>query len=295
MSDTMSLYKFFYTVAYTGNISAAAKLLYTSQPVVSKYINRLEDDLGTQLFIRTSRGVRLTEEGQVLYQYVKSAFASLETGINKLKKIRALGIGHIRIGVSTTLCKYLLLPYLKKYISENPHVKISIQCQSTNQTLELLEQNKIDLGLIGQPDNSKGVEFYKILEIEDIFVASNSYLNNLKIRESQNKLDIFNFATVMLLDKENMTRQYIDDYLKQNHIKPNNLLEISTMDLIIEFSKIGIGIGCVIKEFVENELKTGTLINIPLGIPIHKRNVGFAIQRQSYIAEPVKKFLDMKL
>ena len=63
MNENMELYKYFYAVAQTGNISAAAKQLYTSQPVVSKYIGRLENELHTQLFIRTSRGVRLTDEG----------------------------------------------------------------------------------------------------------------------------------------------------------------------------------------------------------------------------------------
>lgn len=291
MNQNLSLYKVFYTVANTGNISKAAAELYISQPAISKSIRKLEQSLDVTLFSRNSRGVQLTEEGEILYDYVQRAFYSLQMGESQLKKINELGIGHLHIGVSTTLCKYMLLPYLKEFIATHPHVRITIDCQSTNHTLQLLKENKIDLGLIGKPDHLHHIHFDSLGEIEDIFVSTQSYLNNLSLRATNND-DIFKSATLMLLNKENMTRQYIDDYLSLHHIESNNLLEISTMDLLIEFAKIGLGVACVIRQFVEKELQDGTLVEIPLNTSIHKREIGFSYLESNQQTSAVKEFIN---
>ncbi|HIZ66628.1 MAG TPA: LysR family transcriptional regulator [Candidatus Blautia pullicola] len=290
MDQNLSLYKVFYTVANAGNISKAAAELFISQPAISKSIRKLEQSLDVTLFSRNSRGVQLTEEGEVLYDYVQRAFYALQTGEAQLKKINDLGIGHLHIGVSTTLCKYMLLPYLKEFVAAHPHIRITIDCQSTNHTLHLLKENKIDLGLIGRPERLHHIHFDSLGEIEDIFVSTQSYLDNLSLRTSR-KDDLFKSATLMLLDKENMTRQYIDDYLSLYHIETNNTLEVSTMDLLIEFAKTGLGVACVIRQFVENELKDGTLVNIPLEAPLHKREIGFAYLENIQQTSAVKEFI----
>lgn len=293
MNNSLDLYKYFYTVANCGNISEAAKALFTSQPVVSKYIQRLEQELNVQLFIRKSRGVLLTEEGQILYEHVKTALEAFQTGTDEIQRKQQLGAGRIRIGVSTTLCKYLLLPYLKTYIEKNPNVQVSIQCQSTNHTLELLEQGKIDIGLIGKPDQLGNMRFFEMLEIHDIFVASNTYLHNHKLSDKTTTRELFSHSTVMLLDKTNITRQYIDTYLSHNNIIPTNLLEISSMDLIIDFARISMGIGCVIKEFVHDDLAKGTLVEVPIYQPIPQRKVGFVIKNQGYMPIALKLFIEL--
>lgn len=291
MEQNLPLYHIFNTVARTGNISKAAKELYISQPAISKAISKLEQNLDISLFTRNSRGVKLTDEGKILHEYTKKAFESITTGEDAIQKINELEIGHIRIGVSTTLCKYILLPYLKKFIKNHPHIKINISCQSTFHTLKLLEENKIDIGLIGKPDNLRELDFYPIGDIEDIFVATNSYVENLQLRELPAHADIFQTANILLLDEENITRHYIDHYFYENNIKLNSVLEISNMDLLIEFAKIGLGIACVIKEFVKNELKTGELIEIPLDFTIEKREIGFAYSNKSPITHSMDKFI----
>ena len=306
MEQNLSQYKIFNTVATTENISHAAKELYISQPAISKAISRLEEDLGVTLFTRTSRGVKLTEEGALFYEYTKSAFETLSQGEENIKRITQLGIGHLRIGVSTTLCKYILLPFLKQFVLSNPHIKITIECQSTFQTLELLQNKKIDIGLIGKPETRKNLDFYPVMQIEDIFVTTQAYLENLMVRElSGNQIgqekqskkssifstDIFKNANVMLLDEKNMTRIFIDDYFAKNRIETNQILEVSNMDLLIEFAKIGLGVSCVIKEFVQTELKSGSLIEIPLEEPLIKREVGFAYSTNNYLSDSAQKFI----
>ncbi|PXV95376.1 DNA-binding transcriptional LysR family regulator [Lachnotalea glycerini] len=291
MEQNLSLYKIFYTVAIVGNISKAAKELYISQPAISKSITKLEQNLDTVLFLRNSRGVLLTEEGQILFKYLDSAFSTISTAEEQIRRIKELDIGHITIGVSTTLCKYILLPYLQKFIEQCPHIRITIECQSTNKTLQLLEDNKIDIGLVGKPHTLKNIDFHSLGEIEDIFVATDSYINHLKMREHAEQNDLFKTATLMLLDKENMTRQYIDDYFINNNIEINNLIEISTMDLLIDFAKIGLGVACVIKDFIKEDLKNKSLIELPLEAPIQKREIGFVFSKAVSPSSSVEKFI----
>ena len=290
MNQNLSSYRIFYTVANTGNISIAAKELYISQPAISKSIQKLEESVGCKLFSRSSRGVVLTDEGKLLYEHVSEAFETLTLGEEKLKRSIELGVGHLKIGVSSTLCKYLLLPYLKEFIRQNPHISISISCQSTNDTLKLLEDNKIDIGLIGKPENLKNIHFDFLEEIEDIFVAAKDYLRNLKARGIQ-KDHILQSSTLMLLDKNNMTRQYIDDYLQENQIIIKDSIDISDMDLLIDFARIGVGVACVIRNFVREDLENGTLVEIPLGFPIHKREVGFAYKTTSKPSKSLAEFI----
>ena len=291
MNQNLSAYRIFYTVANAGNISKAAKELYISQPAISKSIQKLEESLECKLFSRSSRGVALTDEGALLYSHVKEAFETLTQGEEQLKRSIELGVGHIRIGVSSTLCKFMLLPYLKEFIRRNPHISISISCQSTNETLKLLDNNKIDIGLIGKPAVMKNIEFDYLDNIEDIFVANKEYLDNLKKRGVAAD-EILENSTLMLLDKNNMTRKYIDDYLQNNQIEVAESIDISNMDLLIDFAKIGVGVACVIRNFVKEELEEGSLIEVPLGFPIHEREVGFAYKSNTKSSKSLEAFID---
>lgn len=188
MISNLNNYVIFHTVAKAGNISKAANQLYISQPAISKAISKLEEELGTALFNRSSRGVTLTEEGQVLYEYVERAFDSLNMGEENLKNYKELGIGHIRIGVSTSLCKHILLDYLKDFIRENPNIKFSIDCHSTLNTIKLLKNDDIDIGLICNTELPKGIVYSPVKEIHDVFVASPEYLDNFYERNG-NALD----------------------------------------------------------------------------------------------------------
>lgn len=291
MEQNLSSYWIFYTVANTQNISKAAGKLYISQPAVSKTIQKLEETLGCRLFSRSSRGVQLTEEGSIVYESVRDAFETLATGEEKLKQFRELGVGHLRIGVSTTLCKYVLLPYLRTFIHQHPHIRISISCQPTNETLHMLEANQIDIGLIGGPADMKQMHFDFVEEIEDIFVSTEEYIHNLRLRGvAPDK--IFENSTLMLLDQKNLSRQYIDQYFMLHRINVSDIIEVSNMDLLIDFAKIGVGVACVIKRFVEKELSDGTLIELSLASPVPTREIGFVFQDHRTHSQAVETFID---
>ena len=298
MTQNLSSYYVFYISAKTGNISAASKELYISQPAVSKSITKLEANLNTKLLIRSSRGVTLTREGEILYERLKEAFHSIELGEEQLRFENKMEVEHLTIGVSTTLCKYVLLPYLKEFVRRKPHVRISIACQPTYQTLQALEDGTIDIGLVGEPDASSPFIFSRIHSIEDIFVTTQSYLDNLMIRTGidyhsiSDTRELFKVTTLMLMDKENLSRRYVDQYITANEIQAENLIEVSTMDLLIEFATIGIGIACVIKNFVEQELKDGTLVEIPMPFSIPKRNIGLVNPKKQYWNPALESFLE---
>ena len=297
MEGNLNLYYIFYTVAACGNISAAAKELYISQPAISKAISKLELSLHTTLFIRNSRGVVLTEEGEYLYEQVKTAFTCIQQGETRIRQMSQLGVGHISIGVSTTLCKFVLLPHLNQYVKEHPHVKIKISCQSSGETITALENGTVDLGIIGLPEKLKGFVSSPLLEIHDTFVTTDSYLNNLKIREGITKENVLKNAVFMMLNSENLTRKYVESYLEAGHMELTEIIEVGNMDLLIEFAKIDLGIACVIREFVQEELERKELKEVSLGRAIPKREVGFVYSANTpkdnpAIAEFMKYILD---
>ncbi len=299
--NQLNLYYIFYTVAQCGNISTAAKKLYISQPAVSKSISKLEENFPTPLLQRTSKGVILTESGQILYEQLETAFQAIRHGEEQIIQNNALGVGSISIGVSTTLCKYVLMPYLKNFIAQNPNVKVSISCQSTYETLEALEKGMIDIGLVGESERLNGLNFHPIQTIHDGFVASPEYLEKLAERASVmyqksnladlTESELMSAATFLLLDKNNVTRQYVDRYLQDKNISLENQIEVTTMDLLIDFSKIGLGTACVIKEFVEEEFRKGELLEFVIEEPIPPRKIGFAYTAKGLANSSLQKFL----
>ena len=289
--ELLSHYHVFYVTARCGNISKASQELYVSQPAVSRSIRKLEEDLGTTLFKRNSRGVTLTEEGELLYEHVQEAFHALDTGEQLLQRRRKLGVSHLRIGVSTIMCKYVLLPYLQEFIRRYPHIRITISCQSTYQTLNLLAEQKVDIGFVGEPETLKGLDFFPLQRIRDTFVATQTYLDNLNLRETDHNL--YHTATFMMLDEENLSRQFVNAYFQTHGIELKNILEVSSIDLLIEFAKIGLGAACVVREFVRPELEKGELIELPLDLQFPSRQIGFALADENRNLFPISEFLGL--
>jgi len=301
MNNSLNLYYIFYVVAQCGNISAAAKKLYISQPAVSKSISKLEENFPMPLLQRTSKGVILTESGQILYNQLETAFQAIKHGEEQIKQNNALGVGNISIGVSTTLCKYVLMPYLKRFIAENPNIKVSISCQSTYETLTALENGTLDIGLVGESDRLGSLTFQPIQTIQDVFVTSPEYLEKLAERASLmyekvniselSETELMSTATFLLLNKNNVTRQYVDKYLLNKDISLENQIEVTTMDLLIDFAKIGLGTACVIKEFVEEEFNRGELLEFVIEEPIPERKIGFAYTQRGLANPSLQKFI----
>ena len=292
--NSLNLYHIFYTVAQCGNISAAARKLYISQPAVSKSVSRLEESFSSPLLVRSSRGVTLTENGRLLYKQLETAFQAIRQGEEMISRNDLLGAGSLSMGVSATLCKYVLLPYLQDYIAENPYVKISLSCQSTHETITALENGALELGLVGESERLEGsrLNFLPIREIHDIFVCSPDYLSKLHTRPKEDfQQEILTQGTFLLLNKDNVPRQYIDRHMLLQGISVEHKIEVSTMDLLIDFARIGLGIACVIGEFVRDELQKGSLMECSIREPIPPRRIGFAYPRSARPSAAMSAFL----
>ena len=126
MAVKLELYRVFKEVAETGNISVAAKNLYISQSAVSQSVKQLENALQARLFARSPRGVTLTGEGQMLYQYVRSALGLIATGEDKLSQAQQLLLGTLVIGASDTVTSFFLTTYLDAFHRQHPGIRLKI-------------------------------------------------------------------------------------------------------------------------------------------------------------------------
>ncbi len=299
MEQNLNLYQIFYEVAGCRNFSVAAQKLYISQPAVSKSIARLEESLNTTLFYRSSRGVTLTPEGELLCKHVEQALFSLKSGEEQIRASLSQKISHLSIGISATLCKYILLPLLKSFIADNPNIKITICCQSTFDTISSLQNGTIDIGLVGisaqkVSENNRAITYLPLKNIEDIFVASEGYLapfyNKYKGELHENE-EFFHEASFIMLDKENISRKHADTFLAAHQLTLYQIIEVNNMDLSIEFAKAGLGIACVIGNFVEKDIQQGNLRELKLGHKIPKRQIGFAYTSKTPLSEAMNTLI----
>ena len=159
------------------------------------------------------------------------------------------------------------------------------------ETIAGLENGSLDIGLIGETDHLSGLTFHPVCKITDVFVSTGQYLNTLSLQTSVTDLECITQGTLLLLDKNNITRQHIDRYLSDHQIFIEHILEVSTMDLLIDFAKTGLGIACVIKEFVEKELEEGSLVLLPAKEPIPSRQVGYAFSPKAPLTRSMERFL----
>ena len=286
--DNISRYKIFLAVAECKSISKAAAQLYISQPAVSITIKKLEENLNTTLFIRKSKGVELTENGRKLYEDAKRAFQILFDTEDRLRYHQ--NTGYLRIAASNVLCKHFLMPYLKEFTSSYPNTDVSITCTSSATACAMVEQCSIDLALAAKPENLGTAVYHSLGVIEYIFVCTSAYRDKLNCSNDK----IFEHGNIILLDKDNVSRRHLNSYYAQNKITPLHILEVNEMDLLIEFAKMGIGVSCVVKQFVEEELKAGSLIEIELSKPIAPREIGFLYHRIQPMNENILKFIKVR-
>ena len=140
MNINYDYYRIFYFVAKYGNISQAAKLLLNNQPNLTRTIKNLESELGCPLFSRTNRGMRLTPEGQKLYEHIKVAIEHIEAGEEEITESKNLQTGTVFVAASEVALRCLLLPVLKKFRMLYPGVRIRISNHSTPQAIAALKE-----------------------------------------------------------------------------------------------------------------------------------------------------------
>lgn len=271
MIHNMELYQVFYITAKAGSLSKAADELFVTQPAVTHSIKQLEAKLGGQLFFRTSRGVTLTTEGRELFTYIEQAYHFILNGERKITEMHQLTHGEVKIGAGDTLCKHFLLPHLKQFHESFPKVKIQVTNRTTTETITLLKEGKIDLGIVNLPISDPHISIQESIVIHDCFLTGAAYKQLAETPISLQKLLEY---PIILLEKGSSTRAYLDHFAEGHGLSMKPEIELGSVDLLIEFARNGFGIACGIKEFVKQELLDETLFEIQLTSPIPARKVG---------------------
>ena len=292
MNIDYELYKIFYQVANSGNITHASQKLNISQPAISKSIKNLESQLGGELFVRTQKGVVLTEEGKIFYNHIKNAINNITNAENEFSNLINLNTGSIRIGVSTTITEKYLLPYLKRFHELYPNITIHMFTDISNELLDKLKNGNIDLAIVHVIDMDYGydIDINKIKKIHSCFVVNESYKeligNQISIKELKN-------YPIILQTKGSNSRDFIEKIEEDNGIIFNNNIESSSYTLISEFAKMGLGVGICTKEYIENDLNNKTLFEIKLKEKLPERFIAIATLKNQITSFSTKKLIEI--
>ena len=150
MNVDLELYRVFYTVAKHNHMTKASEELHISQPAISQSIKKLEDQLGGTLFLRSNKGMSLTSEGKMFYEYVKGALELISNAENEFTSFKDLSKGEIKIGCSTTLTKLILINSLKEFHKDYPNININIINDLTSNLINDLKLGKLDFVIFNE-------------------------------------------------------------------------------------------------------------------------------------------------
>ena len=252
MSTKLDLYRIFCKVAQCNSFSKAAKELYMTQPAVSQAIMQLEAELDIRLFTRTPRGVILTKEGQMLFEYCNSAINLINVAEQKLLESKNLLVGELRIGVGDTISKHYLLPYLERFHNSFPNIKFKIINSTTPELCVMLKSGELDLSICNLPINDTSIEVRETLTIHDTFICGKNFLSTISMPLSLSQVAEL---PLILLEPKSNSRRYIENYFLSKGITLIPEIELGSHDLLLELAKINLGVACVIKEFSKEYLE----------------------------------------
>lgn len=291
MNIDFELYRIFYVVANHKNITKASAELNISQPAISKSIKNLEEQLGGPLFVRTKRGVILTNEGTEFYNYIKQAIEYINNAENKFTDLMNLEIGRINIGISTTLTREFLLPYLEEFHSKYPKIDIKIITDITEDLIPQLKNGLVDIVILNLNDKNYGndIEIFRCKEVHDTFVVGKKYK---ELTKRDLSLKDLNDYPLVLQAKGSNTREFLDTYTQKYNVtlKPN--IELASYALIVEFTKIGFGIGYITKEYQKDTLNK-ELFELKIKEKVPSRYIAVALSRNHIPNFSTKKLIEI--
>ena len=244
MDINYELYKVFYYVATSLSFSEASKQLYISQSAVSQSIKTLEKRLNQNLFIRSTKKVRLTPEGEILLRHIEPAINLIQRGENQIIESNTLGGGQLRIGASDTICRYFLVPFLSKFHKEYPNVHIKVTNQTSPGCVDLLENGQVDFIVTNYPNSriNNTNRIHTIKKFEDVFVANRNFFD-LEGQELSFE-DLLDYP-ILMLDRQSTTSEFLHHLFLQHELDLVPEIELSSNDLLLDLANIGLGIAFI--------------------------------------------------
>ena len=290
MVSKLDLYRIFFVVGKNRSFSSAAKELFMTQPAISQSIMQLERELETRLFNRTPKGVTLTNEGSLLLEYVNSALNLIEIGEEKIAEFKNLTTGELRIGVGDTISKYYLLPHLEAFRSRFPNIKLKIENGTTDELIAFLKSGKVDIVVCNLPVDDPTLNVTPCLDIHDTFVYGDKYRKLLAKPITFSELAKL---PLIFLEPSSNSRKYVEEHLLSKGVKISPEFELGSHDLVVEFARMNMGIGCVTREFTEDYLETGVLQEVRLTEQIPHRSIGVCSLKSVPLSPASTRFWDL--
>lgn len=290
MNINLEHYRIFNQVAKYQSITFAAESVFLTQPAVSQSIRQLELSLGCSLFIRSSKGVRLTPEGENLYFYTKRGIDEIEKGEKVLLQMRNLESGELHIGASDMTLKLYLLSYLEEFHKKYPKIKMHVDNKTTPETILNLQDGKIEFGVVTSPvPNENGLSVYPVCEIQDIFIAGSQYSDCQLHKFTFHQLFTYPMVT---LEPGTSTRSFLDEFFLSQKLTLQPEFNLATTELIIPFVKRNFGIGIVPQKIAEAELQNGSIFEVKTKQQIPARNICIVTKTKAQLSQAGKAFLE---
>ena len=290
MDINYELYKVFYHVAATLSFSEASKQLFISQSAVSQSIKVLEKKLNQTLFIRSTKKVQLTPEGEILLKHVEPAINLIQKGENQLLEANTLNGGQLRIGASDTICRYYLIPYLNRFHKAYPNVHIKVTNQTSIECAHLLENGQVDFIITNYPNsglsNSQNVRV--INEFHDVFVANQEYFPLKGETVSLQKLQTY---PILMLDRKSTTSEFLHHMFQREQLDLVPEIELSSNDLLIDLARIGLGIAFVPDFCIPENDKDLFIVMLTEKMPARLMIVAY--NESLPVSQASKQFMDM--
>ncbi|WNC15468.1 selenium metabolism-associated LysR family transcriptional regulator [Brevibacillus brevis] len=266
--------KVFYVAAKKRNFSQTAKSLHISQSSVSIQIRRLEEHLQTKLFERTTKSIRLTESGNLLFHYAERIFHLVENAEKEISLLSGALTGEVHIGASTTIGEHVLPYVLGRFKRDYPQVTIRMQINNSHQIINQLLDHEIQLGFIESSLRHPKLSYQPILDDELMVVCSRESPHPLlQNRESITPYELFSLPLI-LREPGSGTRQVIEETLVGLDLDPEKLhivMELGNTEAVKAAVETGMGISILSRFALTRELKLGTLRIIPMkGMHFHR-------------------------
>lgn len=290
MDINYELYKVFYYVARTLSFSEASKQLFISQSAVSQSIKVLEKKLGQALFVRSTKKVQLTPEGEILFKHIEPAMNLIRRGENQLLEANTLNGGQLRIAASDTICRYFLVPYLGRFHTAYPNIHIKVTNSTSIDCAHLLENGQVDFIITNFPNSglSNTLNVRAIHEFHDVFVANPNYF---PIKEHPITLDELLDDPIMMLDRKSTTSEFLHSLFQKSHLDLVPEIELSSNDLLIDLARIGLGIAFVPDFCIPKGEKELYALDLKEKLPARKLVVAY--NEALPISQAARQFIDI--
>ena len=289
MAVKLELYRVFQEVARMGNISAAAQNLYISQSAVSQSIRQLEQQLQVRLFSRSTKGVRLTTEGQMLLEYVDHALGLLRSGEEKLAQARELLTGELIIGASDTVTKTYLLSRLEAFHKAYPDIRIRILNGTSQMVLNYLHAGQVDIAFASEQPDKAEYTVRHCVDTHTIFVASPDYPCDFLHRYTAEEIAAL---PLILLERKASSRIYVEQFFQSRGIRFQPEIELGSHNLLISLARIGLGVACVTEEFSQSGLGRGVILPLKTDFEIPPRAVTMCTLQGVTPTSAANRFMD---